>query len=1121
MSNNACDVTKTSSSRFEIGQTLIPTQILPEESKENEVYSSPSIDTLSEPSSDPKVDNTVDTNETRFNEINLQMLSSNLYKQIFGSPKNTSVLKDILSIKQELANFGINTEDASASVIPDVKITIPNLKGKNIEEHFEIIANEQVEPYKEVIKDLLNEVPPLPTNFVFKDGWTRYSESGSEPVEFPHEEGLIFDVEVCVKNGPLPVLATAVSKNAWYSWVSKDLIEGTSTNFMNKRLTPESLIPIESSKNDEGQNLNKFQQKPKIVIGHNVSFDRIRIKEQYWLNESGTRFLDTMSLHVCISGTSSYQRAALKSKNETAETSHLHTISSLNNLADVYKLYCGKKLDKSERDIFVTGSLSEIKNHFQELMMYCASDVKATHEVLQKVFPIYSERFPHPATLAGMLELGSAYLPVNYNWSRYLEESETTYNDLNLESKACLSRKADQVCRLLKDEKYKEDPWMWNEDWSIKDLKMKKGYEKIYANTMKAKKELENDAKEKKKLKAETEAEEEEEVETSPLFSKFEYLNETKQFLPKKMPHMPGYPNWYRKLCSKENLEENVFPKAQKISTSMLITPKLLNLTWKCHPLYHIDEHGWGFLVLHEGENSNQEIHLQKLLDESMLSEKSTFKSKKTENNLTVNDQIINVDDRYHFLKLPHKNGVLFNVGNPLSKDFLTKFSDNVLSGNDASALRILEISKMSSYWKNNRDRIFSQLVIWLDSQDEKKAINNLGAIIPQIIAAGTLTRRAVESTWMTVSNARTDRIGSEMRAMVNAPPNYSVVGADVDSQELWIASVLGDAFTKSSKIQGGTPISWMTLIGNKANGSDMHSVTAKAINISRDQAKIINYARIYGAGQRFSERLLKQFNPTMSNQDALSKSKQMFSMTKGQKLYRLKKEFISESFTDKFYSGSESFKIARIFGKPRNECFERGKWVGGSESAMFNSLEEIAGEQHPATPFLNARLSRALEEEIEDKNLPTKINWVVQSSAVDFLHLILVCMRWLMKDKARLCLTFHDEVRYLVPSKVKYNAAVAMHVTNLLVRSLFVSKLKMQDLPMSVAFFTSVEIDSALRKEASQDCNTPSNPQGLQNGYGIPHGESLNVWDAISKSKGCVGVLPVNLPKIPKNEES
>ena len=39
------------------------------------------------------------------------------------------------------------------------------------------------------------------------------------------------------------------------------------------------------------------------------------------------------------------------------------------------------------------------------------------------------------------------------------------------------------------------------------------------------------------------------------------------------------------------------------------------------------------------------------------------------------------------------------------------------------------------------------------------------------VVSAGTITRRAVERTWMTASNAYSDRIGSELKAMVEAPP--------------------------------------------------------------------------------------------------------------------------------------------------------------------------------------------------------------------------------------------------------------------------------------------------------------------------------------------------------------
>lgn len=46
----------------------------------------------------------------------------------------------------------------------------------------------------------------------------------------------------------------------------------------------------------------------------------------------------------------------------------------------------------------------------------------------------------------------------------------------------------------------------------------------------------------------------------------------------------------------------------------------------------------------------------------------------------------------------------------------------------------------------------------------------------------------------LTLLFVQPDRVGSELKAMVQAPPGYVLVGADVDSQELWIAAVLGDA---------------------------------------------------------------------------------------------------------------------------------------------------------------------------------------------------------------------------------------------------------------------------------------------------------------------------------------
>lgn len=233
-----------------------------------------------------------------------------------------------------------------------------------------------------------------------------------------------------------------------------------------------------------------------------------------------------------------------------------------------------------------------------------------------------------------------------------------------------------------------------------------------------------------------------------------------------------------------------------------------------------------------------------------------------------------------------------------------------------------------------------------------------------------------------------------------------------------------------------------MTLNGTKANATDMHSVTAKAVGISRDHAKVLNYARIYGAGQQFATRLLKQFNPTFSDGEAKSKAMKMFTLTKGKKLYYPKEEYLDQ-IENKGYTNYEAKIIALKYGKPIDGIFSKSKWYGGTESAMFNRLEEIAGSDRPVTPFLESHLSRALEPQpgTEDRFLPTRINWVVQSGAVDFLHLMMVCMRWLMKDNIRFCLSFHDEVRYIVKEEYAYKAALAMHLTNLLTRSFCVSR--------------------------------------------------------------------------------
>uniref|UniRef100_A0A1B6JZM3 DNA polymerase subunit gamma-1 n=1 Tax=Homalodisca liturata TaxID=320908 RepID=A0A1B6JZM3_9HEMI len=1066
----------------------------------------------------------IDKDSPRFNDFNIQMISEAMCDHLFGNKikSNFCNLQDLNKVKMELKKHGLMS---NVKEVPDIDLNLPKLEGETIEDHFYNIGENQCASYRELIMNLLVELPVLPKVWEMKEGWTKYTNEGSCSVEFPEEDALVFDVEVCCSEGQMPTLATAVSNKAWYAWVSSDLIRG-SQSAANNHYTLDRLIPLESISEDKGIRLKEKCKKPRIVVGHNVSYDRARVKEQYWIERTGLRFLDTMSLHISVSGVTSYQKNLLKAG--LGQDDEWSKLSSLNSLSKVHNLYCGSELSKEERDLFVEGTLTDISNNFQSLMTYCANDVIATHRVLCKLFPMYLSRFPHPVSLAGILELGLTYLPVNSNWNQYIKDCDETYSDLDGEAKLILSQLADHACQLLHNDEYKKNLWFWDQDWHIRNLVLKK---KV---TKKVKNKNESEMPTASDIQTANDDTQDESPEYKQLQNKFKDLIEMKSLLPVRTPHLPGYPAWYTKLCPKlSSMDWAAGP--QLISTGMQIAPKLLSLTWQSMPLHYVQGHGWGMLVpfktdieLDNSEDVPLEqlvLHCQniqsdllcncsKVLDRSnSVNVKFACNKKNTENRSGENGSTVfcrsEMGSACGLIKLPHKDGKHLNVGNPLARDYIHKFSETGLGSGNMKTERLIEISRMLSYWRNNRERVGNQLTVWLSKKDIPSFMagdKELGAILPQVVVCGTLTRRAVEPTWMTASNALGERVGSELRAMIKAPPAYCLVGADVDSQELWIASIIGDAYL--NKQHGATPFGWMTLSGQKSDGTDMHSVTAKAVGISRNQAKVINYARIYGAGQPFAEHLLKQFNPGMSSTEAKQKASKMFSMTKGKRLYMLKKDVLPD-LKQRTYTKYGAKEVCSLYGKSAEDLFEKPKWVGGTESAMFNRLEEIASSPSPVTPFLKGRLSRALEPgtDKDDKFIPTRVNWVVQSGAVDFLHLMLVCMRWLLGSEVRFCLSFHDEVRYLVPYSQRYQVALALHITNLYTRAFCVSQLGMTDMPRSVAFFSSVEVDSVLRKEADHDCKTPSNPFGLSKGYGVPPGESLNIEEAVTKARGIIGL--------------
>ena len=245
-------------------------------------------------------------------------------------------------------------------------------------------------------------------------------------------------------------------------------------------------------------------------------------------------------------------------------------------------------------------------------------------------------------------------------------------------------------------------------------------------------------------------------------------------------------------------------------------------------------------------------------------------------------------------------------------------------------------------------------------------------------------------------------------------------------------------------------------------------------IGTSRDAAKIFNYSRIYGAGQRHAVQLLRQGDPSLTKEEASQKVAALYEATKGLKSRR------------------SSARAPAAFASI---------WHGGSESFLFNLIESIAGSESPKTPALGCGVTSALRKGyLEDGSayLPSRTNWVVQSSGVDYLHLLITSMEYLIRTydiKARYLISVHDEVRYLAKEEDRYRTALALQIANAWTRTLFCYNIGMDDLPQSVAFFSAVDLDHVLRKEVYLSCETPSHPEA------IPPGESLDMEQVLGKT--------------------
>ncbi|CAG8476501.1 12075_t:CDS:2 [Ambispora leptoticha] len=851
----------------------------------------------------------------------MEMLPTWLHKQIFKN--RPSPPREIQKIAVEhLVRQGIFKTDSNGVPLPSPlttqqsltnEFTLPSLNGDTIAEHFWRIGENQARPVRELARKFASvSLPniPAPGAWVFKSGWTRYGKDNSpEPVAFPNEEVLCFDVETLVPDCPFSVLATAASPTAWYSWVSPRLIkhkENREKGIENYEPTVKGhLIPIGT--------LNR----ERIIVGHNIGYDRARIKEEYHFKPSGTSFLDTMALHIAVNGVSgvpNWARAKWEANSTEMKNIYgVYDVTFVSGLNRVYEYHFKKQLDKSTRNIFVDGTMEEIvePETFQKLMTYCAKDVEATHQVYQKVFPRFLKICPHPVSFAGMLHMGNMFLTTTrQDWNEYIESSDTIYAERSCKLDHVLQNLAREAVQ-LSPEIIRNDHWLKQLDWSI--------------------------ATNGKKL--------------------------------------AGYPTWYRELWDSKT-------EQLKISPSSKIGIMLMKLTWKGFPIYYSKRFGYVYRV--------------PIQDNSF-----------TPTSITTPLCIFSVNDEDYDLFAGDIGGCYYQISKTL---LLKNFYEKIEKGTIKSEYEYVTTELLNQVF---------------------------------LLSIGTLMRRAIDRDWFTTETLNENYVGANYREKIKAPKGHKIVCGKLESLELWIASLIGDS---QFGFHGATAMSWHVLQGDSLLGTDMHSRTARELNVSRNQARLIDYGRIFGGNRTFGgnfmfvnemlERLQSSENSSNGNDlDTINKAIRFYKKTEGSIFFKNKTKYF-------WYGGSESYT------------------VNAFDDIDYNSYTNDIRSKNSRTPILKSGKPWGLQ--LIDK----PVNWVVQSAAVDFQHLLLVSMQYLI-DKyqinARLMLMDYDTVQFLCDEEECYRVALAMQTSHLWTRSLFSYMMGIEDLPLSLAFFPSIEIRNQL----------------------------------------------------------
>jgi len=312
--------------------------------------------------------------------------------------------------------------------------------------------------------------------------------------------------------------------------------------------------------------------------------------------------------------------------------------------------------------------------------------------------------------------------------------------------------------------------------------------------------------------------------------------------------------------------------------------------------------------------------------------------------------------------------------------------------------------------------------------------------------------------------------------------------------------------------------------------------LTAASVGLDRNQAKMLNYARLYSCGKLKAQRVLGGENeenkrlvdnlwkltkgnieyitlPSITN-PMKSAMADLDRMSIPEKMKTRFKQIYRKDLTSGRMTLSDAYVVHAVlrrhnpailneFDDPRQ--LVREAFTGGIESAYFDFIASKTIQPHGSKlPVLGGLVPKNLNaEHCGSQFMTTRANWVIQSSAVDFLHIFIVAMEWLIahyKIDATFAISVHDQIRYLSSKDDAMRTALAFQIAHLLTRAFFSTKCAINELPQNCAFFSSVEIDSTLRKDVRHTSTL------------FPHvenGRELTIGDICQLTGGSLVKLP------------